>query len=1182
MEVQGRVEVQGRAGVQGRARSCLMDQRPSKFRSRCPCRCSESAGPSTRYICGQVVGDVYEDGRWAQDDPVSIPYPAESNTYDLLRDLFYTSARDTLELPSGPFEPALVFGPQTGAVVTARDRIQVLPPFAGAPLPIGSIATSRTVETLNRRGVFHPYSATFSSDANVGWYFWISSVWSYSEQQLARAGAVDAPAYTQLPDDLPSRIRSLAEEITAEHATVYGKARALEQHLRNRYTYRFAGTVADGRPPPGRDPVDWFLFDRREGTCGVFSSAFVVLARSIGIPARVVAGWVVEPSPRTQPVYTDQAHQWAEVAFEGLGWVRFDPTPVGGALSRVRGPEPEPEIAEPTVPEKPIKEVIETELPPQDTVTDITQAPSEISRGRQFSVRGTVHTAGGLPVTGLTVEVYVNETKEHGGTKIGTAVTQFGSFHASAEIPTDLELGSYQLLARAVGNEDFNESWSDPDITVFSASGLELTGPSEVPVDVDAVFHGRVLDDTGKGVPDREINVTVDGRARPAVTTGSTGSFSLSMTFSDPGRHWVAVEVRGQEYLLDNQVRLDFQVTLPTSIALLVPALVSVSEDFTVTGELHDARGTPLSGEYVSVEVGGNPAIRTLTDDSGAFQVDGRVDTAGEFVVHAEYSGLAPTLPSENTARLEARHTVSLSLSGPSQVDTGSGALFTGRLTSDTLSPIGELELSIEDGDGSHLATVTTDEDGRFEYSHASFDVAGPQSLTARFAGGEFVAPRSARVNFAVVSPTSLNVEGPLIQRDGESLEPAGLLIQGTGAVFTGRLASETVSPIGRRELTVRDGDGLELAKVTTTEEGFFEYRHPSFDIAGPHSLTVRFPGTESLAPQSAGITFGVLAPTTLTIEEPEIVSSGEPSPLAGFLLQGSGALFTGRLASETVSPIGQQELSIRNADGRKLATVTTTEEGAFEYTHPNFEATGPHALSIEFSGAESLAPQSAGITFGVLASTTLTIEELGVVQAGRPFELKGALLRADGRPVPDATVLVRGDEPSVLVTDESGAFTLEATGTVSDSPSGAGFESTLDVEFVFEGTEHLAPATAGTTVTVGAPRIVMEPVGTVARGGSVLLRGTALLGTSPIPDLQVTIGGNTTVSTNQAGTFGYTYPVAENAPLGPTEVDIAAADIDAAATAAFEVKSAPSLTVDASRQGAAGPCDRAERDPCG
>ena len=1108
------------------------------------------------------VGDIYEDGRWAQHDPVSISYPAGGDTYDLLLGVFYTSERDTLPLPSGPFEPALLFGPQAAPLITTRDQIRVLPTGDATRLPLGPIATSLTVQSIDRPAVFHPYSATFSSETSLSSYSWFSSVSTYSDQQLARAEAVYGLAYTDLPNDLPGRIRTLAQSITGEHATAYGKAKALERYLSTQYTYRFARTPEEGRPPPGRDPVDWFLFDHREGTCGVFSSAFVVLARSIGLPARVVSGWAIAPTADTQIVYVGQAHQWAEVAFEGLGWVSFEPTASGGAPSRVADQFDNTKDEGEDTNGETLELVTEGPEPPQETVTDITQSPTEISRGRQFSVRGTVHTAGGLPVTGLTIEVYVNETKEHGGTKIGTAVTRFGSFHASAEIPTDLELGSYQLLARAVGNEDFNESWSDPDITVFSASGLELTGPAEVPVDVDAVFHGRVTDDTGEGVADRQVNVTVDGRVRPAVTTGSTGSFSLSMTFSDPGRHWVAVELQGQEYLLDNQVRLDFQVTLPTSITLLVPALVSVSEDFTVTGELQDARGTPLSGEYVSVEVGGNPAIRTLTDGSGAFQVDGRVDTAGEFVVHAEFSGLAPTLPSEKTARLTARHTVSLSLSGPSQIDTGSGALFTGRLTSDTLSPIGELELSMEDGDGRHLATVTTDENGRFEYSHASFDITGPQSLTARFAGGEFVAPRSARVNFGVVSPTTLNVEGPLIQRDGESLEPTGLLIQGTGAVFTGRLASDTVSPIGRRELTIRDGSGLELAKVTTTEDGFFEYRHPSFDIAGPHSLTVRFPGTESLAPQSAGIAFGVLAPTTLTIEEPTIVSSGEPSQLTGFLLQGSGALFTGSLASETVSPIGPRELSIRNADGRKLATMTTTEDGAFEYTHPNFETTGPHALSIEFSGAESLAPQSAQITFGVLAPTTLNIEELGIVQAGRPFELTGVLQRDDGRAVPDATVLVRGDEPSVLVTDANGAFTLEATETVSDSPSGASFESTREVEFVFEGTEHLAPATAGTKITVGVPRIVMEPVETVARGDSVQLRGTALLGTSPIPDLQVKIGGNTTVSTNQAGTFGYAYPVTENAPLGLTEVDIAAASINATATTAFEVKSRPSLIV--------------------
>ena len=100
------------------------------------------------------------------------------------------------------------------------------------------------------------------------------------------------PTYTQLPDDLPDRIRNLALLLTREHASPYAKAKAIEGYLKSQYPYRFADSE-DDLVPLGRDPVDWFLFDHREGTCGVFSSAFVVLARSVGLPARVVSGWMI-------------------------------------------------------------------------------------------------------------------------------------------------------------------------------------------------------------------------------------------------------------------------------------------------------------------------------------------------------------------------------------------------------------------------------------------------------------------------------------------------------------------------------------------------------------------------------------------------------------------------------------------------------------------------------------------------------------------------------------------------------------------------------------------------------------------------------------------------------------------------------------------------------------------------
>lgn len=144
--------------------------------------------------------------------------------------------------------------------------------------------------------------------------------------KLEAPAAVDQ-AYLQLPDGLPQRVHELAEQ-TGGTASPYLKARLLQVYLQEEYTYRAAEAEADARQPPaGQDPVDWFLFDHRVGTSGNFSSAFAVLARTVGIPARVVSGWVIARTEGTQTVRRGQVHQWAEVALEGLGWVTVDAIP---------------------------------------------------------------------------------------------------------------------------------------------------------------------------------------------------------------------------------------------------------------------------------------------------------------------------------------------------------------------------------------------------------------------------------------------------------------------------------------------------------------------------------------------------------------------------------------------------------------------------------------------------------------------------------------------------------------------------------------------------------------------------------------------------------------------------------------------------------------------------------------
>ena len=77
------------------------------------------------------------------------------------------------------------------------------------------------------------------------------------------------------------------------------------------------------------DNVDDFLFGSRDGFCEHYSSAFVVLMRAAGIPARVVTGYQggeFNPLSGHLVVRQRDAHAWAEVWLAGRGWTRVDPT----------------------------------------------------------------------------------------------------------------------------------------------------------------------------------------------------------------------------------------------------------------------------------------------------------------------------------------------------------------------------------------------------------------------------------------------------------------------------------------------------------------------------------------------------------------------------------------------------------------------------------------------------------------------------------------------------------------------------------------------------------------------------------------------------------------------------------------------------------------------------------------
>lgn len=131
--------------------------------------------------------------------------------------------------------------------------------------------------------------------------------------------------YLQLPESLPSRVKELALQVTQSATNLYDKTKLIEQYLANTYPYTSTPDVSKGE---SQDFVDRFLFDIKEGYCDYYSTAMVVMARSVGIPARWVKGYATGEvnGDGEYTVRNSDAHSWVEVYFPGYGWLQFEPT----------------------------------------------------------------------------------------------------------------------------------------------------------------------------------------------------------------------------------------------------------------------------------------------------------------------------------------------------------------------------------------------------------------------------------------------------------------------------------------------------------------------------------------------------------------------------------------------------------------------------------------------------------------------------------------------------------------------------------------------------------------------------------------------------------------------------------------------------------------------------------------
>lgn len=307
-----------------------------------------------------IVYDRYTGHGWLSSDPV------DQRTLPAGSDALRSAEPARIEID----QQVTVLAPRGNYLVGASepfrfDRTVVAQAYPDAPGNRVDLVSSISAEPLQR-----------------GSHYVVASQVSTASTAALRTSTRAYPAevrqrYLSLPP-IPTRVRQLAAQLTAGQQNPYDKAVALESYLR-----AMPYTLDLPPPPSDRDAVDYFLFDARTGYCDYFASSMAVMARSIGLPARVVAGYATgeRQDDGTYLVRDSNSHSWTEIYLPPYGWIPFEPSGAWPRFTRGSGaasaptPTPVPTVQPMVNPAQGQSQVTPTPTPSPTPVAEVTPKP---------------------------------------------------------------------------------------------------------------------------------------------------------------------------------------------------------------------------------------------------------------------------------------------------------------------------------------------------------------------------------------------------------------------------------------------------------------------------------------------------------------------------------------------------------------------------------------------------------------------------------------------------------------------------------------------------------------------------------------------------------------------------------------------------------------------------------------
>ncbi|MEU4803321.1 DUF3488 and transglutaminase-like domain-containing protein [Actinosynnema sp. NPDC023587] len=221
-------------------------------------------------------------------------------------------------------------------------------------------------------------------------------------------GALDVEdIYLDAPGVAPE-VRDLAQEITRGENNTFDKATALYKYFTdgtNGFTY-----TTETASKQTSDALRDFVFTGKKGFCEQYASAMAIMARSVGLPARVAMGFTAGfPTGDAQTITTQDAHAWVEIYFPGHGWMVFDPTPLSDGRAIVppyiSGQSPDGEETDPT--DVPTTTTTETTAAPTTSASAAQGTPDQEGGSQEATPTPTWHVVSLLVATGLLLVIGV-------------------------------------------------------------------------------------------------------------------------------------------------------------------------------------------------------------------------------------------------------------------------------------------------------------------------------------------------------------------------------------------------------------------------------------------------------------------------------------------------------------------------------------------------------------------------------------------------------------------------------------------------------------------------------------------------------------------------------------------------------------------------------------------------------